>query len=290
MLNIRPSKSFRLLTLLILSVFTIGLTFAGTERTDERPHWRKNLFKRLASDQKYLFTTWVPHEIRRPGFIFPVTTASAVAFSAAGDSSAPDIKISRAIADWGRAHAEGPAQTISTLGDGASGAVFLGGVYLFARIRGNTQLKRTTSLSTEAMLNAGLWNVVLKKASRRSRPNAAYNGQFGLEGPDVENTSFPSGHAMGAFSIATVFASEYRGKRWVPWLAYGSAGLIASSRVTLGRHHVSDVVVGGLLGHSLGRMVIARENGVEKNRVFDRFQPIYEPGRERYGLSYSHSW
>ena len=52
---------------------------------------------------------------------------------------------------------------------------------------------------------------------------------------------FPSGHTIAAFSIATVFAERYHRHRWVPWTAYGLAGLIGFSRVTLQAHFPSDV-------------------------------------------------
>lgn len=75
--------------------------------------------------------------------------------------------------------------------------------------------------------------------------------------------SFPSGHSTQAFAIATytilflrghVF-DKYRGDRTLPWweaAAYGGIALgataLAGERVIHNRHHLSDVVVGGLLG------------------------------------------
>jgi hypothetical protein len=95
---------------------------------------------------------------------------------------------------------------------------------------------------------------------------------------------------MGAFAVASVFAGEFRDKKWVGWVAYGSAAIVAASRVGLGRHYLSDVIVGGMLGSSLGRMVVAREHGVTGRDVLGRFQPVVDPVTETYGLMYRHSW
>ena len=95
--------------------------------------------------------------------------------------------------------------------------------------------------------------------------------------------------ALLAFAVATVFAREYRHRKWAPWLAYGSAGLIAASRVALGRHFVSDVVVGAVLGHSFGKMVLTRQYG-EDERPGGRIQPIFDPVTGAPGLAYRYTW
>ena len=115
---------------------------------------------------------------------------------------------------------------------------------------------------------------------------------FFVENPEPghELTSFPSGHATGAFAVATVFASEYRDRRWLPWVAYGTAGMIAGSRVALDRHFPTDVIVGALLGRSLGKMVLARSG--RRDPVGSRFEirPLFDSRTESVGMVYRHSW
>jgi hypothetical protein len=93
---------------------------------------------------------------------------------------------------------------------------------------------------------------------------------------------------MGAFAVATVFSGVYKEHRWVPWVAYGAAGLVGASRIALGRHFPSDVIVGGILGNSFGRMVVARQEGTEGPVA--RFVPIVDPVTRRAGLAWTYAW
>lgn len=63
------------------------------------------------------------------------------------------------------------------------------------------------------------------------------------------SSSFPSGHAAMAFAGAYILAKEH--EKWTP-LYYLLAFLIAFSRIYLGKHYPSDVLVGGILGVMIG--------------------------------------
>ncbi len=76
----------------------------------------------------------------------------------------------------------------------------------------------------------------------------------GRERPDGSNqASFPSGHASGTFATATVLQRHYGWKVGVP--AYAVAGYVATSRLTEGKHYLSDVVFGATVGILVGRTV-----------------------------------
>ena len=88
----------------------------------------------------------------------------------------------------------------------------------------------------------------LKKASKRKRPCQLESHCWANILPP-DQFSFPSGHAMSAFAIAVPLCIFY------PQLQaalFALAISIAISRVILGMHFVSDVVVGSLLGAGLG--------------------------------------
>ena len=89
---------------------------------------------------------------------------------------------------------------------------------------------------------------VLKRVVGRKRPCAiAPHCWANLLPPD--QFSFPSGHSITAFAVAAALGAFYP-SAW-PVLAF-CATSVAASRVLLGVHFLSDVVVGSSLGAGLG--------------------------------------
>jgi len=64
----------------------------------------------------------------------------------------------------------------------------------------------------------------------------------------IDKYSFPSGHASRAFMIAIFLFMHFHISILWKFIVLLWAVSVAISRVLLGRHHVSDVVVGSLLG------------------------------------------
>jgi membrane-associated phospholipid phosphatase len=88
----------------------------------------------------------------------------------------------------------------------------------------------------------------LKDLFERARPPHA-DPSLDPVGAIPESASFPSGHAATAFAAAVAVGMLYPRLR-KPLLAL--AALIALSRVYLGVHYVTDVVVGSALGATIG--------------------------------------
>jgi undecaprenyl-diphosphatase len=89
---------------------------------------------------------------------------------------------------------------------------------------------------------------VLKKASHRARPCALEPHCWSAILPP-DQFSFPSGHSITAFSVSVavgLFYSELQ----TPLLFVAAS--IAVSRIVLGMHFLSDVIVGSLMGALLG--------------------------------------
>jgi membrane-associated phospholipid phosphatase len=131
--------------------------------------------------------------------------------------------------------------------------------------RHDSYAEKTALLAGEAYADSAIVDFAMKVTTRRLRPSdIAPNGNFSdtffssSKSPSGINTSFPSGHAAAAFSIATVFAHRYRRHRWVPWVAYGAAGAISFSRVTTQSHFPSDVFLGAALGFTISEFVVLR--------------------------------
>jgi membrane-associated phospholipid phosphatase len=122
---------------------------------------------------------------------------------------------------------------------------------------------QTALLAGEAIANAEIVSSALKVVDRRMRPGLVGPGGdfshtwFRQRGSRVATSgSFPSAHTTAAFSVATVFARRYRSRPWVPWVAYGLAGVIGFSRVSGQAHFPSDVFMGAALGFSISRFVV----------------------------------
>lgn len=138
-------------------------------------------------------------------------------------------------------------------------------LYLTGLVRKDTYSKNTAVLAAEALLDVEIPTLVLRNTARRLRPlDVAPAGDFSdtwfktTGNPLTAKGSFPSGHSGAAFAIATVFAERYSKHRWVPFAAYGVAGLVGFSRLSSNSHFLSDVGFGSMLGFSISHWVVLR--------------------------------
>ena len=189
------------------------------------------------------------------------------------------------------------ASKLTTLGNPPVVVAGLGIAWLVSRWTHHDRLSEAVSLSAQALGDTAIYNEALKLLFARARPAGDSQGQFFNYGGAPEGQelgSFPSGHAQETFTVATVFAGVYEDHKWVPWVAYGTATLISASRVALHRHFPSDVIVGGLIGNSIGRFVIERSRGRRGARTFSsallHLHPIADPDRQLYGISWDGGW
>ncbi len=139
-------------------------------------------------------------------------------------------------------------------------------LYTVGLIKKDAKMQHTALLAGEAVADSELVATLMKDATLRVRPAAIPpNGNFSdtwfqSSGSLLRGRgSFPSGHAIAAFSVATVTARRYGNHRWVPYTAYGLAALVGFSRLTLTAHFLSDVFVGSALGYSISRFAVLRQ-------------------------------
>lgn len=169
------------------------------------------------------------------------------------------------------------------------------GFYLFGRARSDDRARETGLLGAEAVADALIISELLKVATGRARPTRN-RGRELIHDADGEfaqaGTSFPSGHALEAWALATVVAEEYRHNPWVRYSAFSVAGFVSVSRVTARKHFPSDVFVGSMLGYLVGRHV-ARAYGrgpareLKRARLRWQFAPYLSPGTGRSGVALS---
>lgn len=123
-------------------------------------------------------------------------------------------------------------------------AALIGGV-----LEGGTGLKKTLAL-LGGVVGGSMANEALNQAVGRRRPSEG-QGAFAFA-PFRGHSSFPSGHAALAFSMAG--GVDAVTEHWFPAAAaYSLAGATAASRVHDGDHWVSDAVVGSVIGAVVSR-------------------------------------
>jgi undecaprenyl-diphosphatase len=136
-------------------------------------------------------------------------------------------------------------KTASRLGDWPLWVVT--GLCLLAN--GEPGCRRTALAATLAVGASVLLFKAVKNLVGRPRPFESWQGLTSLV-PAPDKFSFPSGHTMTAFAVWAVLVQG------VPALGlpfFGAALLVGSSRVFLGMHYPTDVLVGALLGSGIGR-------------------------------------
>lgn len=108
-------------------------------------------------------------------------------------------------------------------------------------------------------VNTGVYNG-LKHLVNRPRPfeQQQVNLRVSLSAASnlSESGSFPSGHANNAFMVAAFLAACIKRKRIV---FYSVAGLVSLSRVYLGVHFPSDVLMGALLGWGITQLILSSQ-------------------------------
>ncbi len=134
-------------------------------------------------------------------------------------------------------------------------------------------------------VNSAAVNLPMKFASGRARPDresAGVPSERWVEMPT--STSFPSGHSASAFAFAGAVAGELPALA-VPLRALATA--VAYSRVHTGVHYPGDVVVGSLVGATIGEAVSLAAHVARRRRTQHAW--IYSVGRCRGRRSFVRS-
>jgi len=186
--------------------------------------------------------------------IFGGVTAGLIASDHWTAQQLPNSKTQVSISNW--SSRVGSAYTLIPL---SAGFYFLGSKHSDQRLR------ETGLIAFETLIDANLVGATLKLATGRPRPLEG-NGRGRFEtAPNRWNSSFPSGHAISSWALASVVAHEYP-TPLVKIVAYGLASTVVISRVGARRHFPGDVVAGAGLGWFMGDYLYGKRH----NRALDR--------------------
>ena len=202
----------------------------------------KGFVDRFMQDQKSIWTSPAHIRAKDAKWLLPLTAATFLAFK-------KDQQISNRLATYPSLQKNslrfseigGPLPTF-----GAAGALLALG-----KFNGNDRMTETGFRGLQAVGYANVVMHVIKPLTDRKRPADGGNGGFWTGGE-----SFPSGHAMQTWALATVIANEYHDKPLIKFGMYGLASAVSFSRMSGQRHYASDVLIGSAIGYLIGKFVM----------------------------------
>jgi len=248
-----------------------------------KPTLEKQFFKNILSDQKAIWTAPFYLHGDDVRWLAPLGLGTAALIATdrrTGDEIAEShrqLNASRKISYAGSAY-----------GVGGVALAF----YLVGRAKDNDRARETGLLGAEALVDSAIVVTALKEVTQRRRPLAATGrGDFFKGG-----SSFPSGHSIEAWSLATVIANEYHDRPLVQIIAYGIASAVSIARFTGQKHYLSDVLVGSALGYGIGRYVYHthhrknsnpsdEESAGEPSHRWPLIAPDYDRRAHQYGVA-----
>ena len=234
---------------------------ADTREAGERPVSRKLLITNTLKDPKAIWS--FPVQVAQGKHLKPTLAVAlgTAAFVAMDPHDTPYFR-SRNFDDF----KTGPLRGRNT----ALGATLIPAcIYLVGLARKDSYAQHTALLAAEGIADSQILGFFVKAVTWRDHPSdIPPNGDFThtwfkyrshrLNGKITNLGSFPSGHALTAFAVATVLAERYHQHRWVPWLGYGLASVAALSRIPDQAHFPSDVFAGAVMGSAIGHYVVLR--------------------------------
>lgn len=252
-----------------------------TPRPSASPTLERQFFKNILRDQKAIWTSPFHLQGGDARWLAPLGLGTAALIATdrrTGDKigeSRKQLNASRIVSYAGSAY-----------GAGSVALTF----YLVGRWKHNERARETGVLGAEALIDSAIVVTALKGITQRRRPTAAKGRGNFFDG----GSSFPSGHSIQAWSLATVIANEYHDRRLVQITAYGIAGAVSLARFTGHKHYLSDVLVGSAMGYGIGRYVYhshhrkSSSSGTgEESRERSRAWPLIAPHYSRAARVYA---
>jgi len=203
-----------------------------TTGPDQQPGLLKRSAVRIAADQKRLYLAPLkPHNFKWDALVL-VGTGAFLAADRHIENNVPN------------SHFRLWQDTSDIAIGGLAGS--LAGVWLYGIKTEHRHARETGELELETLVNTFLVYTPMQLIFARQRPGEG-NGRGDFFQHHSVNTSFPGGHAMFTWAMASVLADEYP-KPWARALSYGAAFTVTFSRFMARDHWSSDMFVGTALG------------------------------------------
>jgi membrane-associated phospholipid phosphatase len=140
------------------------------------------------------------------------------------------------------------------------------GVFFVAGLVGDeTSMHVAQDAVAASLISSGIIGVATKTVVGRSRP-LQNKGTTNFAPFQDMNSSFFSGHATQAFTLAAVISESYD-ETWIDVTAYSLASLAAVARTYHDKHFASDVLTGAIVGTLVGKSVVAHNKDLRGNKL-----------------------
>ena len=140
-------------------------------------------------------------------------------------------------------------QVVSRLGDGVLWYALL---LALPVLRGRAGVRPALVMALTGLAGVALYKL-LKRTLVRERPFITHS-RISLHGAPLDRYSFPSGHTLHAVAFTWQAVAHFPELGWV---LVPFTSLVAASRVVLGLHYPTDVLVGAALGGMLAQLGLA---------------------------------
>lgn len=223
---------------LCLFIFSASVPAAGQSSSAAGDFLRD-----FASDQKRIWTAPFRMNARQAWTLALPLAAGTVALKSADRAIVDSLPGTQGQHDWSR--------RVSLVGSMAGLAIATGGAAAYGHYSGRPAWSHIGRDAALALCSGLAVTYALKGVSWRERPDAPGSRGSFYSGGD----SFPSGHALTSFAVATAVAAHPAAPRWLKVTLLATAAAISVSRITGYRHWPSDVYFGAFSGVLIGRSV-----------------------------------
>lgn len=140
---------------------------------------------------------------------------------------------------------------VSRIGSGYGLGMAVGSTAVYGAVRGKRAAKEMGLVGLRALGDSLAVTYAIKLVTWRERPDVPNSrGSFWSGG-----SSFPSGHSMASFAVATAVARHRNCPKWLAITLYATAATVSLSRISSDRHYAADIYFGGFSGILIGNMI-----------------------------------